>query len=147
MNRFVSTWGLSSTAGFTFYLVLLFCLTIFFGLFSVSPKDIAERMQKGGEYFDHVPPGSPTRQHVRRRVVRLSAASGLFLVVFTGLPLYFMGSYPHLQYLLLAPGTVMIVVGLLWLLQEEVADTRIGTKYSFAFRTTSGKVISSGATE
>lgn len=134
VESFLSWWGLNHAAGLVVYLLLLFGLTIFFGLFTVGPKDIAERMQKGGEYFDHVPPGLATRQYVRRRVLQLSALSGVFLVVFTGLPLAFMGSYPNLQYLLLAPGTLMIVVGLLWLLQEEIADTRIGTKYDFAFK-------------
>ena len=144
LNWFVSEWVLARPLGFIFYLVLLFGLTIFFGLFTVGPKEVAERMQKGGEYFDHVPPGRPTRRYVRDRVVRLSAASGLFLVVFTGLPLYFIGSYPELQYLLLAPGTLMIVVGLLWLLWEEIADTMIGTKYSFTFRPGAGGVAAGG---
>jgi preprotein translocase subunit SecY len=134
VDRFLGAWGLTRPAGFTVYLVLLFVLTIFFGLFSVGPKDTAERMRKAGEYFDHVAPGRATRRYLRGRVVLFSALSGLFLVIFTGLPLYFIGSYPRLQYLLLAPGTVMIVLGLLWLLQEEVADTLLGTKYDFSFR-------------
>lgn len=138
VNRFVSTWGLSSPVGFTVYLLLLFGLTIFFGLFTVNPKDIAERMQKGGEYFDHVLPGRATRQYLRRQVVRLSVFSGVFLVIFAGLPLYYIGSYPNLQYVLTGPGTLIIVVGLLWMLREEIADTTIGTKYAFAFETSSG---------
>jgi hypothetical protein len=48
-----------------------------------------------------------------------------------------MRSDPNLQYLLLAPGTLLIVVGLLWLLQEEIADTMIGTRYAFTFKATS----------
>jgi preprotein translocase subunit SecY len=103
-------------------------------LFTVGPKDVAERMQKGGEYFDHVPPGRATRQYVRQRVVVLSALSGVFLVIFTGLPLYFIGSYPSLQYLLTAPQNLMILLGLLWLLYEEVADTTLGTRYVLTFR-------------
>ena len=71
----------------------------------------------------------------------LSALSGVFLVILTGLPLYFIGSDPNLQYLLMAPGTLLIVVGLLWLLQEEIADTRIGTKYDFTFTAPSNKAI------
>jgi preprotein translocase subunit SecY len=143
VNRFLSAWGLTSPVGFTVYLLLLFGLTIFFGLFTVGPKDVAERMQKGGEYFDHLPPGRATRRYVRRRVVLLAALSGVFLVLFTGLPLYFIGSYPDLQYVLMAPGTVMIVLGLLWMLQEEIADTMIGTKYVFAFQATPGRIPSS----
>ena len=138
-DRFLAVWGLSSPVGFTVYLVLLFGLTIFFGLFTVGPKEAAKRMRNGGEYFDRVAPGQATRQYIRRRVVVLSAVSGLFLVVFTGLPLYFIGSYPNLQYLLMAPGTVLILLGLLWMLQEEIADTMIGTKYVFTFRATSGR--------
>ncbi|HEY3736400.1 MAG TPA: hypothetical protein VGL26_03080 [Jatrophihabitans sp.] len=139
VNRFLSAWGLNHPAGFTVYLVLLFGLTIFFGLFTVSPKDVAERMKKGGEYFDHIPPDRATRQYVRKRVVLLSACSGAFLVIFTGLPLYYIRSYPDLQYLLMAPGTLMILVGLLWVLQEEIADTMIGRKYVFTFRTSSSR--------
>jgi preprotein translocase subunit SecY len=142
VNRFLSAWGLTTPPGFTVYLLLLFSLTIFFGLFTVGPKDVAMRMQKGGEYFDHVPPGRATRQYLRGHVVLLSAFSGLFLVIFTGLPLYFIGSYPSLQYLLTAPGNLMILLGLLWLLYEEIADTTLGTKYVFALKTASGKAPS-----
>lgn len=143
MNRFLNAWGLTTPAGFTVYLLLLFALSIAFGLFNVGPKDVAERMRKGGEYFDHVAPGRATRRYLRVRVVLLSAASGVVLVVFTGLPLYFIRSYPSLQYLLLTPGTVMVVLGLLWMLQEEVADTLLGTRYAFTFK--AGKAMPAGA--
>lgn len=139
VDRFLSVWGLTSPVGFTFYLLVLFVLTIFFGLFSVGVKDTADRMKKGGEYFDHVAPGRATRRYLRWRVVALSAVSGVFLVVLTGLPLHFIGSYPNLQYVLMAPGTLMIVLGLLWMLQEEVADSVIGRKYTFALGAGSGK--------
>jgi len=134
-NRFLSDWGLSTPLGFIAYLLLLFGLTIFFGLFTVSPKDIAKRMRDSGQYFDHVPPGRATQRFLRRRVVGLSAASGIVLVVLTGLPLHFVGSYPDLQYLLAAPGTLMILLGLLWMLHEETSDTVLGTKYVFSFKT------------
>lgn len=140
VDRFLSAWGLSTPLGFTAYLLLLFGMTIFFGLFTVSPKDIAKRMKNGGEYFDGVPPGQATRQLLRRRVVGLSASSGVVLVLFTGLPLYFIGQLPNLQYVLMAPGTVMILLGLLWMLREEIADTMLGRKYDFTFTTQPSKV-------
>lgn len=140
VDRFLTVWGLTTPLGFACYLLMLFCLTIFFGLFTVGPKEVAERMQRAGEYFDHVPPGPATRRYVRTRVVVLSAVTGVGMVVLTGLPLYFIGAYPSLQYLLMAPSTLMILLGLLWMLQEEVADTLIGTRYAFTFRTTPAKV-------
>lgn len=133
-SRFLAAWGLSSPLGFGVYVVLLFGLTIFFGLFTVGPRDAAKRMKDAGQYFDYVPPGRATERHIRARVLFLSALSGVFLVIFTGLPLYFLGTYPHMQFILTAPQTLMILLGLLWLLQEEIADTLIGTKYAFSFR-------------
>jgi preprotein translocase subunit SecY len=145
VNRFLSAWQLSTSLGFGVYLVLLFGMTIFLGLFTVSPKDVAKRMKDRGEYFDRVPPGRATRRYLRRRVVGLSAMSGVFLVVLTGLPLHFIGQFPNLQYLLMAPGTVMIVMSLLWMLQEEIVDTMIGTKYDFSLRASSSRPQSSKA--
>ena len=148
-NAFLSVWGLSSPVGFPIFLALLFGLTIFFGLFTVDPKQTAKRMKESGAYFDHVAPGEPTRRYIRNRVVLLCVVSGAFLVIFTGLPLVFLGSYPNLQFLLTAPGTLMILLGLLWLLYEEIADTLIGTRYRFAFprsaRATSAPTSSRGA--
>ena len=134
-DRFLSIWSLGSPVGFVAYLLLLFGLTIFFGLFTVDPRATAKRMQDRGEYFDGIAPGPPTRRHLRAQVMGLSAASGVILVVLTGLPLVFLGAHPDLQFLLMAPGTLMIALGLLWLLREEVADTLLGTRYSFAFDT------------
>lgn len=133
-NRFLSLWGLSTPLGFTVVLVLLVGLTIFFGLFTIDPKGTAKRMKDGGEYFDNVAPGQATRRYLRKRVVALSAVSGVFIALLTGVPLYFIGSYPDLQYLLTAPGTLMILLSLLWQLQEEIDDTLIGKRYAFAFR-------------
>ncbi|MFC4241968.1 accessory Sec system protein translocase subunit SecY2 [Gryllotalpicola reticulitermitis] len=138
-ERFLSAWGLSTPAGFTVYLVLLFGLTIFFGLFTIDPKETARRMKDSGEYFDHVAPGDATRRYLRGRVVLLSALSGAFMVIFTGLPLYFIGSYPNLQFVLQAPQTLMILLGLLWMLQEEIADTLIGKRYVFAYSAAAGR--------
>jgi len=142
VNRFLSVWGLTAPVGFTVYLLLLFGMTIFFGLFVVGPKNVAERMENSGEYFDHVPPGRATTQYLRRHVLLLSSFSGLFLVIFTGVPLHFIGSYPNLQYLLTAPTTLLILLSLLWLFYEEIADTMLGTKYAFALKTSSRKVPS-----
>jgi preprotein translocase subunit SecY len=133
VDRFLSYWTLSSFVGFLIYLVLLFVLTIFFGLFTVSPKETSEQMKNSGDYFDFVPPGAPTKKYLRKRVVILSMISGVFLVIFTGLPLYFVEIDWNLSFLFMLPGTVMMFVSLLLVIREEIADIRIGTKYSSIF--------------
>lgn len=140
-SRFLALWGLSNPVGFTAYLLLLFGLTIFFGLFTVGARDVAKRMADTGQYFDYVPPGHATRWYIQQRVLFLSIVTGVFLVIFTGLPLYFIGTFPSLQFLLTAPQTLMILLALLWMLYEEIADTMIGTRYSFSFGTTSRKAV------
>lgn len=137
-DTFLAAWSLGSPLGFMAYLLLLFGLTIFFGLFTVDPRGVAKRMRERGEYFDRIAPGGATARHLRGRVVALAMLSGAFLVVFTGLPLMFMGSHPHLQFLLMLPGTLMILLGLLWMLYEEIADALIGTRYDFVFGARTG---------
>ncbi|PRI12084.1 hypothetical protein [Leucobacter massiliensis] len=134
-DRFLDVWSLAHPVGFIAYLLLLFGLTLFFGLLTIDPRETAKRMRDRGEYFDGIPPGAATLRHLRSRVLRLSAISGALLVLLTGLPLAFLGAHPALQYLLMLPGTLMIVIGLLWRLREEIADTLIGKRYDFAFDT------------
>ncbi|MDR0482446.1 MAG: hypothetical protein LBH13_04715 [Cellulomonadaceae bacterium] len=130
-QTFLQHWGLTSPIGWSVYLVLLFAMSIFFGLFTVSPKQIGDRMQDGGEYFDNVNPGRATKSFLRNRVVFLSGITGIGLVVLTGLPLFFLSHYPTYQYELMAPGTFMIIIANMWMLYEEIADTNIGRKYDF----------------
>jgi len=130
-HRFLEAWGLSTPLGFGVYLALLFVLTIFFGLFTVGPGAAAKRMRDGGAYFDYIEPGEASARYLGVRVVALSAMSGVCLALFTGLPLWFIGQFPELQFVLMTPQTLMIVLGLVWLLREEIADTRMGMRYSF----------------
>ena len=132
-NKFFAQWNLSSRIGLTIYLVLLFGLTIFFGLFTIRPREIAKAMKNSGDYLDSVQPGAPTRRYLSRRVVVLSVISAVFLVVFTGFPLYFMEIDPNLAFLFMLPGSLMMFVSMMMVLREEIADLLIGTKYSAIF--------------
>ena len=132
-TSFLSGFSVGSPAGFIFYLVLLFALTIFFSMITVDPKQLSENMVDTGEYFDNISPGEPTRRFIGARVMRLALISGVFLVVLTGLPMFFIQKAPNLAFLFALPGTVLIFVGLIIVVQEEVADLLIGTKYSSLF--------------
>jgi preprotein translocase subunit SecY len=129
-NNFFSVWSLTNPVGISVYLVLLFVLSIFFGLFTITPKGVSEQMKNSGEYFDRIPPGEPTRRYIRKRVAALSAINGVFLVVFTGLPLFYMEIDQNLSFLFMLPGTILILVNLILSIWEEFADLMIGTKYS-----------------
>ena len=133
ITHFFSHLLLSDPIGFNIYLVLLFVLTIFFGLFTVNPKDISDQMKDSGDYFDGIAPGGPTKRHIRIRVVVLSIISGVILVVLTGFPLYFLEVDQTLSYLYIFPATVMMYVSLLMVIKEEISDLIISTKYTPLF--------------
>jgi preprotein translocase subunit SecY len=132
-TNFLSYITLSNPVGFVIYLIILFCMSIFFGLITVNPKNLSEQMKNSGDYFDSVAPGVPTMRYLRKRVVLLSVFSGVLLVVFTGLPLYFIEVDQTFPFLAMLPGTVFMFVGLLLVVREELADLMIGTKYSSLF--------------
>ena len=131
-ETFTSLWTLSTTVGFVSYLILLFILTIVFGILTVSPGDISKNMAKAGEYFDSVRPGRQTRKYILKHVLGVSLLSAVVLVILTGLPLRYVSSYPQLQSILLSPGTILIALGLLWLVQEEIADIQTEKSYTFS---------------
>jgi hypothetical protein len=47
--------------------------------------------------------------------------------------MFFIQKAPNLAFLFALPGTVLIFVGLIIIVQEEVADLMLGTKYSSLF--------------
>ena len=132
-SAFITSFTISSPVGFFSFLALLFGLSIFFGLFTVSPHIISEDMKKSGEYFDGISPGEDTRKYIRKQVVRVSTFSGVLFVIFIGLPLYFLQIDSNLSFYFLLPGTIMIFVNLVMVVQEEIADILLGTKYSPIF--------------
>ncbi|MCL1899326.1 MAG: hypothetical protein FWG11_02190, partial [Promicromonosporaceae bacterium] len=137
-HSLLNNWGLSTLPGFLTYLVLLFAMSVFWGLMNVRPHKLAEQMQDAGEYLDSVAPGKETRRHIRNRVLVLASLTGVGLIVLTGLPLYFMAGNPQFQYELMMPGTLMILIALMWVVYEEIADTAIGRKYRFELLSTTG---------
>jgi preprotein translocase subunit SecY len=139
---FLRVWSLTDVVGWLAYLVLVFALTIFFGLFTVSPKDAAQQMARRGEYIDSIAPGVPTRRHLRSMVLRLSVFAGLFLVVFTAIPMFIVTLDSNATFIGMFPGTLMILVSLIWALKEEISDLIIGVRYSAIFaERTEGRAV------
>ena len=124
---------LSHPVGFVVYLVLLFTLSLFFGMFTISPKTLSEQMKHNGDYFDFIYPGLATRKHLENIVLKLSIVSGVVLCLLVGLPLILLQVDTSLSYLYTMPGTIMIFVFLVLVIQEEVADLFIDTKYRSIF--------------
>ena len=67
-NQLIEQWiealSMGSPAWFILYLLTIFILALAFAFINISGDQIAERMQKSGEYIENVYPGGATRRYI-----------------------------------------------------------------------------------
>jgi len=74
------------TLGICVYVVILYAITIGFSFVFISPKNLAESLQKSGDSITELRAGNKTRQHISRRLVVIAIFSAAFMSLFIGLP-------------------------------------------------------------
>ncbi|MBF0780163.1 MULTISPECIES: accessory Sec system protein translocase subunit SecY2 [unclassified Granulicatella] len=115
--------------GLTIYLVIIFYLTIGFGFFNVNPDDIAEQLQKNGDYIDNVKPGKETRHYLNKLVLHMSIFGATYITILAGAPLLYGLLTQTTSQLYYLPGSVMLITGLTLVVLEEIDVLLIGNKY------------------
>ena len=85
------------TLGICVYVGVLYVITIIFSFVFISPKNLAESLQKSGDSITGLRAGKKTRHYIGRRVFFISVFSATFMSLFIGLPLVLqiMGSVPQ----------------------------------------------------
>ena len=73
--------------GIGVYIVVLYFITVAFSFVFISPKNLAENMQKSGDSITGLRAGRKTRKYIGRRVFFISIFSASFMSLFLGLPL------------------------------------------------------------
>ena len=73
--------------GIGVYIVVLYFITIAFSFVFISPKNLAENMQKSGDSITGLRAGRKTRKYIGKRVFFISIFSASFMSLFLGLPL------------------------------------------------------------
>ena len=96
----------SHTLGVLVYVVVLYIITIVFSFVFISPKNLAESLQKSGDSITGLKAGRKTRKYISHRLAVIAVFSATFLSFFIGLPLY-------LHILGLVPATVMSLPSIL----------------------------------
>lgn len=74
--------------GIGVYIVILYIITIVFSFVFISPKNLAESLQKSGDSITGLRAGRKTRKFISHRLFVISAFSATFMAIFIGLPLY-----------------------------------------------------------
>ena len=73
--------------GIGVYIVVLYVITIIFSFVFISPKNLAESLQKSGDSITGLRAGKKTRRYIGVRVFIISVFSATFMSLFIGLPL------------------------------------------------------------
>ncbi|HFI0518048.1 TPA: accessory Sec system protein translocase subunit SecY2 [Streptococcus suis] len=74
--------------GIILYNAILFLLSYGFAYFNLDPADVAENMQKNGDYIAHVRPGRDTQRYLTKYLNRMAFIGAIYTCLMGGLPLF-----------------------------------------------------------
>lgn len=116
--------------GILFYISLLFVLAIGFSYFHLDPSDIADRMQKNGDFIEGVRPGMATRRYINHYVFRLAIVGAVYTSVVGGLPLLLVWSQSGQVGVALLVNNIYIVTTLMLVIVEQVSVLQTWKQYT-----------------
>ena len=132
-NKLIEQWiealSMGSPAWFILYLLTIFILALAFAFINISGDQIAERMQKSGEYIENVYPGGATRRYINGLVTYFALVGAFYLILISGLPM--MVVLLDIRYLRLSmiPGIFMIFIGMVFSIKDEVEALTLNDRY------------------
>ncbi len=132
-NQLIEQWiealSMGSPAWFILYLLTIFILALAFAFINISGDQIAERMQKCGEYIENVYPGAATRRYINGLVTYFALVGAFYLILISGLPM--MVVLLDIRYLRLSmiPGIFMIFIGMVFSIKDEVEALTLNDRY------------------
>ena len=132
-NQLIEQWiealSMGSPAWFILYLLTIFILALAFAFINISGDQIAERMQKSGEYIENVYPGGATRRYINGLVTYFALVGAFYLILISGLPM--MVVLLDIRYLRLSmiPGIFMIFIGMVFSIKDEVDALTFNDRY------------------
>jgi preprotein translocase subunit SecY len=74
--------------GLAVYIFVLYLITVIFSFIFISPKNLAENLQKSGDSITGLKAGKRTRRFISNRVFGIAIFSAFFMSTFLALPLW-----------------------------------------------------------
>lgn len=87
LQAIIAGLNLNSITGVLIFLVMLVVLTILLSFIYINPKDIAEQMQKTGDYIAGYTPGKETEHIIRRHLLFAGITGGIAVSLCVSIPL------------------------------------------------------------
>ena len=136
-NRLVKEWILRLAMGgipwLILYLLTIFILAWAFAFINVNSDQIAERMQRGGEYIENLYLGEATRRYIHKIVGYFAFVGALYLVLVAGLPMLLILLDIRYMRLGMIPGMFMIFIGMVFSIKDEVDTLTLNDRYHSLF--------------
>ena len=132
-NQLIEQWiealSMGSPAWFILYLLTIFILALAFAFINISGDQIAERMQKSGEYIENVYPGGATRRYINGLVTYFALVGAFYLILISGLPMMVVLLDSRYLRLSMIPGICMIFIGMGFSIKDEVEALTLNDRY------------------
>lgn len=122
---------MTDIVGAAVYLGIIFTLNILFSFIMLSPGEMAEQLQKGGDSIVGIYAGRKTKKYLRSKVLKLSIFSGCIMCFLMGISLGLSLNGEISSELALFPATGMILTGVSCTICREVKTYWIFDSYSF----------------
>lgn len=121
--------NLNNVYGLLVFAVMLFILTISMAVFMIGPKNIAENLQKGGDYIEGCDPGKETERKVMHTVVFAAVLSSLMMIAVTVVPMVLGVVFGLPSELTNLPMTILILSGISAQMTDQVQTLRTMESY------------------
>ncbi|MGQ7372391.1 accessory Sec system protein translocase subunit SecY2 [Streptococcus suis] len=129
LKELVGKVSISELLGILVYIFLLFILAIGFAYFNIDPTEVAENMQKSGDYIENVRPGEATRKYISFYLNRLTLVGAIYTCLMGGVPLILVWSQQGQISIALLINNIYIVTTLLLGIVEQVRILRSWREY------------------
>ncbi len=131
LTLFMERLDLTDKVGVIVYLGIIFTLNILFSFIMLSPGQMAEQLQKGGDSIVGIYAGKKTKRYLRKKLAALCIFSGIILCAMMGVSLGLALKGEISSELALLPATAMILTSLSCALCREVKTYWKFDSYSF----------------
>ncbi|MGQ7563618.1 accessory Sec system protein translocase subunit SecY2 [Streptococcus suis] len=112
--------SVSELPGILLYTGVLFILSYGFAYFNMDPSEVAESMQKSGDYIENIRPGKATQVYLTRYLNRMAFVGAVYTCMMGSLPLFLVWYFNGETGLGMMVNNIYIVTTLMLTIVEQV---------------------------
>ncbi|MBO4108321.1 accessory Sec system protein translocase subunit SecY2 [Streptococcus suis] len=112
--------SVSELPGILLYTGVLFILSYGFAYFNMDPSEVAENMQKSGDYIENIRPGKATQAYLTRYLNRMAFVGAVYTCMMGSLPLFLVWYFNGETGLGMMVNNIYIVTTLMLTIVEQV---------------------------